>query len=101
MDGAESTLFLSAWFCEIIHASSKESLLPVDCITDNYSLFGAIHSTKGLVTEKRLRIDIEVIREMLKKIKISSVKWVEKKYQLAEVFDQERSIYFKFASSIL
>ena len=39
---------------------------------------------KGIVTEKRLRIDIGVIREMLKKREISSVKCVEKKYQLAD-----------------
>ena len=84
MDDAESALFMLALFCEIIHESSKESLLPVDCIIDNYSLFEAIHSTKEIVTEKRLRIDIGVIREMFKKSEISSVKWVEKKYQLAD-----------------
>ena len=84
MDGADSGLFLSALFCEIIHGSSKESLLPVDCIIDNYSLFEAIHSTNGIVTEKRLRIDIGVIRELLKRSEISSVKWVKKKYQLTD-----------------
>ena len=51
MDGADSALFLSALFCETIHGSSKDSLLPVDCIIDNYSLFEAIHSMKGIVTE--------------------------------------------------
>ena len=81
MDGADSSLFL---LCEIMHGSSKESLLPVDCIIDNCSLFVAIHSTKGIAIEKRLRIDIGVIREMLKKSEISSVKRVEKKYQLAD-----------------
>ena len=63
MDGADSALFLSALFCAIIHGSSRDSLLPVDCIIDNYSLFEAIHSTKGILTEKRLRIDIGVIRK--------------------------------------
>ena len=74
MDGADSALFLSALFCEIKHRSSKESLLPIDCIIDNYSLFKAIHSTKGIITEKSSRIDIGVIREMLKKSEISSVR---------------------------
>ena len=72
MDGADSALFLSALFCEIIYGSSKESLLPVDCIIDNNLLFEVIHSTKGTVTEKHLRIDIGVIREMLKKSEILS-----------------------------
>ena len=39
---------------------------------------------KGIVTEKHLRRDIGVIPETLKKSEISSVKWVEKKYQLAD-----------------
>ena len=84
MNGADSALFLSALLCEIIHGSSKESLLPVDCIIDNYSLFEAICLTKGIVAEKYLRTDNTVIGEMLKKSKISSVNWVEKKYQLAD-----------------
>ena len=84
MDGADSALLLSALFCEIIHGSSRDSLLPVDCIINNYSLFEAIHSTKGIVTENHLRIDIGVIRAMLKKSEISPVKWVEKKYQLTD-----------------
>ena len=83
MDGADSALFLSSLLCEIIHGSSKESLLPVDGIIDNYPLLEAIHSTKGIVTEKRLRADTGVTPEMLKKSEISSVKWVKKKCQLA------------------
>ena len=78
MDGPDSALFLSALFSEIIHGSSKESLLPVDCMTNNYPLFEAIQSTKGIVTEKHLRIGIGVTREMLKKSEISSfhISWL-------------------------
>lgn len=62
----------------------------VDCLTDCYSLKDAILSTKQ-VAEKRLRIEISSIRELLQQKKISEVKWIESENQLADCLTKKRT----------
>ena len=58
---------------------------PLDCYTDNHSLFESIHSTR-VVSEKRLRIDITSIKQMVGRGEISSVKGIPAGYQIADSF---------------
>ena len=58
------------------------SVLPkVLCRTDNESLKEALYSPK-VVSDRRLRIDIARLREMVKEDEIQ-VEWIEKRKQLA------------------
>ena len=52
-------------------------------LTDNKSLLDSVHSTKTL-KEKRLLVDICIIRDMLQKKEISSVNWCTSKAQLRD-----------------
>ena len=67
---------------EIINISEKEAI-PIHCVVDNKSLIECIYSTKT-ITEKRLKIDICVIREMIERGEIKSVVWRESQLQLAD-----------------
>ena len=49
---------------------------------DNKSLMGALNSTKS-VDDRRLRIDISLLKDTLKREEISSVSWVIASSRLA------------------
>ena len=82
-EGIEACFMLKSILCEILGFCEKDKILPIECTTDNKSLLEAVYSTKTL-TEKRLKVDICVIREMIAKGEVHSVKWQDGKYQLAD-----------------
>ena len=53
-------------------------------ITDNKSLQDSVYSTKS-IEDKRLKVDICTLRDMLKNKEITEIKWVPSKWQLADV----------------
>ena len=53
------------------------------CYTDNKSLVETINSTKTL-TEKRLKVDICIIREMIEKLQVKQISWCDSSSQLAD-----------------
>ena len=59
------------------------SMPPLYCITDSNQLYESVHSIKAL-KDKRLRIDIAVLHEMMKKEELTKVIWVAKTKQLAD-----------------
>ena len=78
IDGADSGYLLSTLLGEI--AGVK---IPVVCVSDSRSLVGAVKSTTA-VLDKRLRIDISYLRNMLERNEISGVDWTETQYQAAD-----------------
>ena len=78
----EASFLLRSFLMEIINISEKEAI-PIHCVVDNKSLIECIYSTKT-ITEKRLKIDICVIREMIERGEIKSVVWRESQLQLAD-----------------
>lgn len=59
--------------------------IPMECYVDNHSLWDNVHSTKN-VSEKRLRIDLASLKQMLDKREISAIKWIESSHQLSDCF---------------
>ena len=78
LEGAEVGVYLAHILKEILMCDIK-----VSCLTDNKSLFDALHSTKK-VDDKRLRIDIAVLLDMIKRKEVSSVSWIDTHKQLAD-----------------
>ena len=58
--------------------------IPIKFYVDNNDLYQAIHSEK-LVTEKRLRIELNALKELLNSGELSNINWVQTEYQLANV----------------
>ena len=79
LDGAETGFYLRKVLEEVLGLKK----ITVSCITDNKSLVESLHSTKR-VEDKRLRIDMVVLMEMLERKEIDHVKWVDTKSQLAD-----------------
>ena len=82
-DGIDNAMFLASLYSELTTVKADLNTPPLICVTDNHSLFDALKSTKQ-VTEKRLRLEISSIKELLQANKIKQVCWSEAKSQLAD-----------------
>ena len=82
-DGSEEVFVVGCLLTELIYGKSdQQNRIPIKSFVDNKSLVQNIHSTT-MVSEKRLRINMGVIYEMVRDNKMS-VKWIEASYQLAD-----------------
>ena len=81
VDAAEASFWLSKLFVEICSTAEKSVVLPLDCYTDSKQLHEALYSIRP-VLDKRLRVEIGTLCEMLEKKEINSVKWISSEEQL-------------------
>lgn len=79
LDGASAAVYLA----NILRDISGCGSIPITCYVDNRSLVEALCSYK-MVEDKRLRIDISVLRDMLEKNELKEVLWVDTSQQLAD-----------------
>ena len=78
LDSAEAAVNIAATIKEITKSS-----IEIHCKVDNKSLVEAIYSSKN-VEDRRLKIDIAVIKDMLKNSELSGISWVASAMQLAD-----------------
>ncbi|KAK6187111.1 hypothetical protein SNE40_005204 [Patella caerulea] len=81
-DGIDNAIFISTLFAELTTGDPNPLILPITCITDNKSLCEAVKSNK-YVSEKRLRLEITNIKDLLKLGQIKQIVWSDTKRQLA------------------
>ena len=62
--------------------------LPIEFITDNQSLVDALKSSK-YVSDKCLKIETGIVKEMVAKKQISKIGWIESKKQIADIFTKK------------
>lgn len=82
-DGIDSAVFLATLYSQLTTGDCTRNTLPIVCVTDNHSLFDAIKSTKS-VTEKRLRLEISGVKELISSGIIQQIMWSATKEQLAD-----------------
>ncbi len=78
-EGLEDVLYLRSLLLEILGMHIR---LPIIAYTDNRGVIDARNLT-GLVSDKRLRLDVSAIKEAREKMEISDVKWCPGSSQLA------------------
>ena len=84
VEAAEASFWLGNLLSEILFGNSKTRSMPkIDCLTDSNQLYEAAHSLKA-IKDKRLRIDMALIQEMLNRKELSRLLWIEKSKQLAD-----------------
>ena len=79
VEGAEVSFYIAS----ILKEMTRTKEIPIKCKVDNKSLVDALSSSKQ-VDDKRLRIDIAVLDDMLERKEINQVSWVDTKCQLAD-----------------
>ena len=78
LDCAETAVYIR----NIIQELCKCQHIPINCFVDNKSLLDTLNSKKS-VEDRRLRIDLAVLEEMIRNNDITSVSWVSSAHQLA------------------
>ena len=63
--------------------NADTNVIPIELVVDNYSLYENVYSTKN-VTEKRLRIDLAILKQMIHEGDLK-IMWTDTKGQLADV----------------
>ena len=85
VETAEAGFWISSIITEIYNL--KQNVL-VECRTDSHQLYDAVHSIRA-ITDKRLRIDIALLQEMLLKKEISRVKWIASYKKIADCLTKQ------------
>lgn len=81
VDAIDVAMYLKHILSEVLQSDD----IAIRCHVDNKSLWDNVHSTKS-VSEKRLRIDMASIKEMLHTKEIKSIHWTPASGQLADCF---------------
>ena len=74
---------MKSFLCELLNKEISNEVLPIKCYVANKSLVDSIFSTKT-ATEKRLKIDIFIIHDMLNENEVYSIEWCKRESQLAD-----------------
>ena len=82
VDMAEACIFYRTFICELLHIENL-SKIPVVCKTDNSGMYECVHSSTQAL-DKRLRIEISILREMLRKKEIDEITWIPTNCQIAD-----------------
>lgn len=80
VESMENAIYISSLLKEILSSSTGD--IPINCFTDNYSLFQTAHSTTS-ISDKRLRIELAILREALNREDVT-LSWVKSQEQLAD-----------------
>ena len=82
-EGCESAFLVGSLLTELIHGKQDHrNLIPISAFVDNKSLVQNVYSTT-MVSEKRLRIDVAIIQEMVRDSELT-IRWIEASFQLAD-----------------
>ena len=79
----DSVIFISMLYKELTFGHAKKGEIGITLITDSKSVIDGLKSSKP-VSEKRLRFDINSVKEALQENQLQCVKWVDTKKQLAD-----------------
>ena len=85
LEGTESCFLIKSTLFEILILSNDSNILRITAITDNISLYDAVHSTKT-IEGKRLKVDTCTLRDMMQKKEIHNIEWIEADNQIADSF---------------
>ena len=84
VDAAEAAFWLAKLLNEIFYDSSTTApQTKIECFTDSYQLYDVVLSVR-CIKDRRLRIDIAILQEMLKNKEIFKIEWVDSSHQLAD-----------------
>ena len=81
VEAVDMAYYLGKMLSQILY--NKEKKMTVELYVDNHSLYDNVYSVKN-VSEKRLRIDLAILKEMIQNGEVK-VFWVDSKVQLADV----------------
>ena len=84
VEAAGACFWLANLLTEILYCKPNDDKnIKIECYTDNHQLYDSVYSIRPM-QGKRLRTEIALLREMIKKKEITKINWIENKYQIAD-----------------
>ena len=80
---AEANIFYRKFLLEILLLSFNCSNIKIFCKTDNSCLYDSVHSSTQIL-DKRLLIEMGILREMIKKKEIAEISWSPNDVQIVD-----------------
>ena len=99
VDMAEACIFYKTFICELLHIENL-SKIPVVCKTDNSGMYECVYSSTQAL-DKRLRIEISILREMLRKKEINEISWIPTNCQIADSLTKRGVPSYKILNQVL
>ena len=94
VDMAEAYIFYRKLLLEILQVKVNIDNIKIFCKTENSSLYDSAHSSTQIL-DKRLRIEMAVLREMLERKEITEISWVPTDTQIADSLTKKGMPSFK------
>ncbi len=85
VEAAEFTIFVATMIKNILHSSPN---IDTFLYSDNRNLVNAVYSSTNL-EDKRLVLDISILRDLIERRELTELKWVATDLQLADVFTKQ------------
>lgn len=94
VDMSEACLFYRKLLLEILQLKDEPENIKIICKTDNSCLFDSVHSSTQIL-DKRLRIEMAILREMLERKEIAEFSWIPTNGQVADCLTKKGVPSFK------
>ena len=83
-DGVDCVISIAMLLNELLFDKYNANKIPIKCYVDNNDLYQAIYSEKH-VTERRLRIELNSLKQLIHSGEITTINWVQTNDQIANV----------------
>ena len=90
VEAAEASFWLASIVQEIVGSGECN----IECRTDSQSLYNAVYSMTSLL-DKRLRVDMAILREMVQRNEIQAITWIPTSKQIADCLTKRGSSSIK------
>lgn len=84
LDSTDNAIYLGSLLTEIYKESYKQNEIPITVYTDNKSVWENVYSSKQ-VNEKRLRVTMAELQQLVKRKELDSIKWIPSRHLLADI----------------
>ena len=99
VDMTEACIFYRKLLLELLQLEDKTGNIKIICKTDNSCLYDAVHSTTQIL-DKRLRIEMAILREMIDRKEIERISWIPTDTQIADALTKKGVPSFKILGYI-
>ena len=84
VEAAEACFWLASLLSKILYCKPNDDKnIKIECFTDNHQLYDSVYSIRP-IQDKRLQMEIALLRDMVNKKEITKINWIENKYQIAD-----------------
>ena len=99
VDLAEACFYYRKFILDLLGIPDIVQNIQITCKTDNNGLYDSIHSSTQIL-DKRLRLEMGILREMLAKREIHNFEWISTDKQIADALTKKGVASYKIMGHV-